>query len=208
MVRIVVSTMGHWAEWTTPLIQSIYAHEGKPGERYSLVVVDGSTAETGESALYLLHNWKGCSLSQAINWGAVHPDDKWNWLLWLADDNLVEAPFINSMHVLDPLTVWHRKLVTNDHLVWGDGGQMLIHRKLWDKVGKLDETLLGGSEFMDLDYTMRAKAIHAHFGRMNLPVRNLPVTIRLLTEAGRQAREHNKRVMSAKWDTNLNHMHG
>jgi hypothetical protein len=208
MVRIVVSTMGHWNEWTLPMIASLYRHEGAPGERYSLVVVDGSQDKADTNDGYITHYWKGCSLSQAINWGANNPNNKWDWLLWLADDNLVEAPFINSMHVLDPLTVWHRKLVTNDSLVWGDGGQMLIHRALWDKVGQLDDTLQGGSEFMDLDYTMRAQIVHGHFGRMNLPVRNLPITIRLLTEAGREAREYNKKVMSEKWNTDLSHMHG
>lgn len=208
--RIVISSMGHWDEWTYPLIRSLVQHEGEPGKHYSLAVIDGSAATESVKRLpgCLIYYWPDCSLSQAINWGAVNPNDKWDWLLWLADDNIVERPFLAALSILDPMTVWHRKLVTNDHLVWGDGGQMLIHRILWDKVGALDDTLRGGSEFMDLDYTMRAQAVHGHFGRMHLPVRNLPYTIRLDTERGRLAREYNKAVMSAKYNTDLTYMHG
>ena len=208
--RIVISSMGHWQEWTTPLINSIVTHEGVPGRHYSLTVIDGSAEVAVIQNLpgCLIYYYPECSLSQAINWGAANPDDKWDWLLWLADDNVVERPFLGALSILDPMTVWHRKLVTNDDLTWGDGGQMLISRALWDKVGALDDTLRGGSEFMDLDYTMRAAKVHGHFGRMCLPIRNLPVTIRLDTERGRQAREYNKAVMSARYNTDLTHIHG
>jgi GT2 family glycosyltransferase len=149
----------------------------------------------------------GSNLAQAINYGAAL-GGTWDWLLWLANDNIVEGPFLEALSVLDPMTVYHRKLVTNDEYIWGDGGQMLVSRALWEKVGPLDERLRGGSEFMDLDYTMRARAHGGWVGRMNLPIRNLPITIRLDTEAGRQAREFNRQLVSNRYDTDLTKMHG
>ena len=201
---IVITSMGHWVDWTSPLLNSLHDHEPYCS---SIKVIDGlpfgdPLAPPGGHQIQHEHD---SSLSQAINAGAR---EGWDWLLWLANDNVVEAPFLDALRILDPMTVYHRKFVTNDHLVWGDGGQMLVGAPLWEKIGPFDERLRGGSEFFDLDYTMRAMAAGGWVGRLNLPIRNRPETIRLDTERGRAAREFNRQLMSEQYHTDLTHMHG
>jgi len=196
-VSIVAVGIDTWEISSLPMIESV-----KKFEPYADIVLVDNAADVPyptDAGARVVRLDKRVSMAEAMNYGARFLPDDWTVAIFVNNDIICTAPYIDyveehcryGVYGVDILNWWKQS--------WIDGWVMAIDRNVWREVGKFDKNFKYAG-FEDADYCFRAQRVGFDVQHRDLPFVHKEAHSRFTMPNYMSQREENIKYLCKKWD--------
>lgn len=194
-IRAVIVGIGHWDDLTKPFADGLQEHN----PALSMVIIDNASPTPYPDYSQRVLRIDRCGYGAALNAGAY---GNWNWLLCCNNDCVCSGDVTAIIHGLRTDTIYGNAWKydydgMNEGLpAVADSAYLLIHRKVWDRLGGFDPQM--DAAFEEIDLQIRALDTGYRVDVVDLPITHLNLHTRWELELYKERWEATRAYFRAK----------